>query len=63
MALQNSSNKRMFKNTFAPHVKNEELTVSEIIVGLKTTLFSYKNLPPEIQDAVEEELERRDDAD
>ena len=65
MVLQNSSEK-MFKNTFAPHVRNGSLSVHDIITGLRTTLFDAKDLPPEVQDAVTAELRRRsarDDAD
>ncbi len=58
MALQNTSRQRTFKNTFAPDVKNSELGVHAIILGLKTTALDFKDLPPEVQDAVSEELER-----
>ena len=58
MALQNSSEQRTFKNTFAPHIENEVLTVHDIIAGLKTTVLHSKDLPTEVQDAVEDELER-----
>lgn len=58
MALQNSS-KKTFKNTFAPHVKNENLSVHDVITGLRTTLFDAKDLPPEVQDAVTAELRRQ----
>ena len=58
MALQNSS-KKIFKNTFAPHVKNENLSVHDVITGLRTTLFDAKDLPVEVQDAVTAELRKQ----
>lgn len=51
---------KSFKNTFAPHVDNEEIRVSGIILGLSLGLFHYDELPPEVQDAVEEEMARRE---
>jgi len=54
-----SSDQKTFKNTFAPNCGNEELTVDMIIAALRTTVMHSKDLPKEVQDAVEEELERR----
>lgn len=50
---------KSFKNTFAPHVRAKEIRVSGIILGLQTSVFSYKELPAEVQDAVDEEMARR----
>jgi len=55
MALQRSSDRRTFKNTFAPHVGNSELDVQAIIVALKTTLIHYDELPKEVREAVDNE--------
>ncbi len=59
MMIQHSSKQRTFKNTFAPHVKNTELTAHEIIMGLRTTVIHSEDLLSEIKDAVEEELKRQ----
>ncbi len=61
MALQDSSDQRTFKNTFAPHVENETLSIHDIITGLRTTILDVKKLPPEVQDAVTKELKRQKD--
>ncbi len=58
MTLQDTSDQKTFKNTFAPRVENEYLTVHDVILGLKTTMLHSEDLPPEVQDAVSEELER-----
>ena len=50
----------MFKNTFAPHVKNETFSVHDIIAGLRTTLLDAKSLPSEVQDAVTSEIKRQE---
>jgi len=54
-----SPDQKAFKNTFAPNCGNEELTVDMIIAALRATLMHSKDLPKEVQDAVEDELERR----
>ena len=59
MTIQDSSNQKTFKNTFAPHIGNKVLTVHGIIAGLKTTLLHSVDLPPEVQKAVVEELKSR----
>lgn len=51
---------KAFKNTFAPHVEDEEIRVSGIILGLSLGVFHYNELPQEVQDAVEEEMARRE---
>ncbi|NWG38090.1 hypothetical protein [Nitrososphaera sp.] len=51
---------KLFKNTFAPHVDNDELPVSAIILGLSLGVFHYDELPSEVQDAVDEEMARRE---
>lgn len=58
MAAQDSSNQKTFRNTFAPHIDNEYLTVHDVIAGLRTTVLHSKDLPPDVCDAVEEELKR-----
>lgn len=59
MAIQNTSDRKIFKNTFAPDVKNSELSVHAIIMGLKTTALDIKDLPSEVQEAVREELKKQ----
>ncbi len=56
MALQDSSSKKTFKNTFAPHVGDKELDVQAVIMGLRVSLFHHEDLPPEVQEAVASEL-------
>ena len=58
MTLQNSSS-RTFKNTFTPHMKNEELDVQAIIMGLRVSLIHHEDLPLEIQEAVAVEIKRQ----
>ena len=57
MALQDTS-ERTFKNTFAPRVENEYLSVHDVILGLKTTMLRSTDLPPEVREAVTAELRR-----
>jgi len=54
-----SPDQKAFKNTFAPGCTNVELTVDMIIAALRTTVMHSKDLPKEVQDAVEEELVKR----
>jgi len=54
-----SPDQKTFKNTFAPNCGNEELTADMIIAALRTTVMHSKDLPKEVQDAVEEELAKR----
>jgi len=54
-----SSDQKTFRNTFAPGCTDKELTVDMIIAALRATLMHSKDLPKEVQDAVEEELDRR----
>ena len=61
MAQQNTSEQRMFENTFAPDVKNKTLSVHDVILGLKTTLLDFDDLPTHVQDAVDAELQREAD--
>ena len=58
MALQDTS-RRTFRNTFAPHVENEYLSVHDVILGLKTTMLHSKDLPLEVRKAVTAELRRQ----
>ena len=63
MATTNLSTKpKLFKNTFAPRCDNEYLMVHDVITGLKFGAFCLDDLPPEVRDAVREELERRNTA-
>ncbi len=50
--------KKTFKNTFAPHIRNETLDVQAIVAGLRATLINSEDLPEEVRDAVKDELER-----
>ena len=59
MTLQDTSERRTFKNTFAPRVENENLTVHDVILGLKTTMLHFEDLPQDVQDAVRKELKRQ----
>ena len=58
MIMRNPSEQRVFKNTFAPHIRNETLDVHAIVAGLRTTLIHSEDLPKEVQDAVMDELDR-----
>ena len=51
MTLQDSSN-QTFKNTFAPHMDNDFLSVHDVIMGLRVSLLHHEDLPPEVQKAV-----------
>jgi hypothetical protein len=51
---------KVFKNTFAPHHRNEEFRISGIIAALRCSALHYDDLPPEVQDAVDEEMTRRE---
>ncbi len=57
MAVQDAP-ERTFKNTFAPRVENEYLSVHDVILGLKTAMFRSADLPLEVQEAVTAELRR-----
>lgn len=48
----------IFKNTFAPHVDNHELTLDALILGLMHGVFHYDGLPDNIKSAVSEEMKR-----
>lgn len=52
-------NKQTFKNTFAPWVENEELTVDNIIKGLFIGIIEYDDLPEKIKDIVDMEMQNR----
>lgn len=47
-----------YKNTFAEHVTNEELTLDNIIFGLLHGVFRFSTLPEQIQKDVRAELDR-----
>ena len=55
------SDEKTFKNTFWPDCGNKELTVNGIIAILRAG-GDIDVLPPEIQDAVTAEMDRRDAA-
>ena len=58
MTLQDSSSST-FKNTFAPHVGNEELDVQAVIMDLRVSLLCHEDLLPEVQEAVAAELKKQ----
>lgn len=58
MTLQDSSSKT-FKNTFAPHMRNKDLNVQAVIMGLRVSLLRHEDLPQEVQEAVAAELKRQ----
>ncbi len=58
MVLQDSSSQKTFKNTFAPNIENETLSVHEVIMGLRSTMIHSADLPKDVQDAVVKELDR-----
>lgn len=49
---------KKFPNTFAPTIKNKDLTIDNIIQMLSLG-FPFQELPKEIQQAVREETDRR----
>jgi len=52
---------RVFKNTFAPSCRNQELSASDIVTGMRFGVFRYRHLPPEVRVAVDEEIRRMKD--
>ncbi len=58
MAQQDTSDQKVFENTFAPDAKNKILSVHDVILGLKATLLDFDDLPPHVQDAVNAELQK-----
>ena len=50
---------RALKNTFAPSVENEHLSVHYVILGLKTAMLRSRELPLEVREAVTAEIRRR----
>ena len=57
--MAQDASRRTFKNTFAPHVENECLSVHDVVLGLKTTMLHSKDLPLEVREAVTAELRRQ----
>ncbi|MEM2141324.1 MAG: hypothetical protein QXJ74_07755 [Nitrososphaera sp.] len=51
---------KIFKNTFAPHVKNDTMPVGAIIALLRVGGLRYNILPEEVKKAVSEEMDRRE---
>lgn len=49
---------RTFKNTFAPGVEGDSISVEEIIAGLRFGVIGEGSLPAEVHGAVSEELDR-----
>ena len=50
---------QVFKNTFAPNSRNKELTLSQIITGMKYGVIKFETLPDDIKEIVKVELKRR----
>lgn len=48
----------MFKNTFIPDCENTELTIGDVITAMRFGFIEYEDLPQEVQNAVDEEIER-----
>ncbi len=53
------SKQTRFKNTFAPHCPDKELTAGQVIGLMKFSALQNDALPEEVRQAVREELERR----
>ena len=53
------SKKARFKNTFAPHCPDKELTAGQVIGLLRFSALQNDALPEEVRQAVREELGRR----
>ena len=51
--------KKTFKNTFAPHCPDEELTAGQVIGLLRFSALQNDALPDDVSQAVREELARR----
>lgn len=50
---------RVFKNTFAPHCPDKEMTVGQVIGLLKLSALQNDALPDEVRRAVRDELGKR----
>lgn len=50
---------KTFKNTFAPHCPDKELTAGQVIGLLRFSALQNDALPDEVRRAVREELGRR----
>jgi len=48
-----------FKNTFAPLITNEELSVDNVIRGLNLGFIQYTELPTEVREAIDTEMQKR----
>jgi hypothetical protein len=48
-----------WKNTFIPYLKNREISTNGIIDLLRLGWFPFEKLPPEIQQAVRDEMSWR----
>lgn len=53
------SKQATFKNTFAPHCPDQELTAGQVIGLMKFSALQNDALPDEVRQAVREELGRR----
>jgi len=49
----------MIKNTFAPNIKNKELTIDQIITGLRTSFIHYSALPDVVKKRVDIRLQNK----
>ena len=48
-----------FKNTFAPLITNDELSVDNVIRGLNLGFIQYKKLPTDVRKAIDTEMGKR----
>ncbi|MDD9842454.1 MAG: hypothetical protein OXU85_00945 [Thaumarchaeota archaeon] len=55
---RHSMTARTFKNTFAPGVEGDSISVEDVIAGLRFGAIKEDSLPTEVHGAVSEELER-----
>ncbi len=53
----------MVENTFAPNVKNKELTIPQIVLGLQSSVIHYNKLPDEVKKQVDDWLDKNSESD
>ncbi len=51
--------KQTFRNTFAPLVENDDLTVDNIIKGLFIGVIEYGDLPEDLKNVIDAEMQSR----
>jgi len=49
-----------FENVFAPEISQDRLTVDQIVLGLAAGAIRFNKLPSKVQEAIEDELDRRE---